>query len=502
MKRLATIALLVLLISCSCPAEEPQEQTWTCSMHPEVTAPRAGSCPICALELVQAKDQPKDKPQKNDRDKSGEEPTNKAAGHLSIVTPGGGSSVRQLLAVLSTQGKAGGHKPLIPSKNVDGNIDLQLQNVTWQEALEAVLAAGDLVAVEGEKSIRLYTAEEARKMNLPNVVNPWAQGETIHGTVKNNALRTAAPDNGVITSEQQLQALLKTWGADNTSWTTDFAENFVFVQTVSGPNRIILDYRFEKTDRNLMVMVGSTRMAGPGFGWAMQAVRKDGIKQINGKPVDFAAPEADVLVSASDAGKTRQVSRTDIIVIDLEGNPTTGYAWVLESIDGQAVRQVGSIKYIPPKDEPDDPEPRPGRGGTFHATFEAVKVGKATVTLAYRRPWEKDAKPAKTFTVTFDVGRAKARTATPAEPAADAARAVTVTVRLADEKPRYTLLGTTHADLTKLLAALKQAKADGATEVLIDITRDTPHKHLADVLNVARAAGFAKVGMKASDLPQ
>jgi biopolymer transport protein ExbD len=162
---------------------------------------------------------------------------------------------------------------------------------------------------------------------------------------------------------------------------------------------------------------------------------------------------------------------------------------VLDGIDGQAVRQVGSVKFVEPHARPGEKR-RLGAGGMFHATFQAVEAGKATVSLAYRRPWEKSKDPARTFSVTIDVKPARQEQA--------AARAVTVTVGMADGKPQYTLLGKHPKQLTDLLDALKSARENGATEVLLDVGTDVPQKHLADVINVAKAAGFASVGMKAS----
>jgi predicted secreted protein len=44
-----------------------------------------------------------------------------------------------------------------------------------------------------------------------------------------------------------------------------------------------------------------------------------------------------------------------------------------------------------------------GVGGVFVATFKAVRAGKTTVRMEYRRPWEKDVAPIETFAVTLDV---------------------------------------------------------------------------------------------------
>jgi predicted secreted protein len=42
-------------------------------------------------------------------------------------------------------------------------------------------------------------------------------------------------------------------------------------------------------------------------------------------------------------------------------------------------------------------------GGVFVATFKAMRAGKATVRMGYRRPWEKDTPPVETFAVTIEV---------------------------------------------------------------------------------------------------
>jgi inhibitor of cysteine peptidase len=44
-----------------------------------------------------------------------------------------------------------------------------------------------------------------------------------------------------------------------------------------------------------------------------------------------------------------------------------------------------------------------GSGGTQIFQFAADVSGSAKITLEYRRPWEKDAPPAKTFSVTINV---------------------------------------------------------------------------------------------------
>lgn len=84
-------------------------------------------------------------------------------GRVNIRPLVGGSDVRQVLSILSAEGRALGRKPLVPSQNVKGTISLLLEDVSWDVALEAVLRTQNLVQIEEENLIYIYTAEEADK---------------------------------------------------------------------------------------------------------------------------------------------------------------------------------------------------------------------------------------------------------------------------------------------------------------------------------------------------
>ncbi|MFP4055041.1 MAG: YbhB/YbcL family Raf kinase inhibitor-like protein [Phycisphaerae bacterium] len=111
-------------------------------------------------------------------------------------------------------------------------------------------------------------------------------GEGIAGTVKDDDLKKLAPDGQAIVQADRLAKLLKAWGAEDPNWTTDFSKNFVVVATADGPNRVLLGTK--KEDGNLKITAGSTLMAGPGFGWAMKVVSREGVKTVNGKPLPAA----------------------------------------------------------------------------------------------------------------------------------------------------------------------------------------------------------------------
>jgi len=82
----------------------------------------------------------------------------------------------------------------------------------------------------------------------------------------------------------------------------------------------------------------------------------------------------------------------ETFVIRLAGNPTTGYQWVLKSIDRKIAEPTGPLEY-----KQDEAKPgMVGVGGAYSLTIRGVKPGKTTAVLEYRRSWEKGA-PAKTF---------------------------------------------------------------------------------------------------------
>jgi hypothetical protein len=56
------------------------------------------------------------------------------------------------------------------------------------------------------------------------------------------------------------------------------------VGTVSGPNRVLLAPRLAE-DGDLRFLVAGTKMAGPGFGYALVKVSREGVKTVNGKPI-------------------------------------------------------------------------------------------------------------------------------------------------------------------------------------------------------------------------
>ncbi len=105
---------------------------------------------------------------------------------------------------------------------------------------------------------------------------------------------------------------------------------------------------------------------------------------------------SEVQLTAADNGSTVELESGQVLSITLEANPTTGYTWeVVEPLDGQVMRQVGEIEFIPNRQE----SGIVGSGGVQIIRFECVNAGQTVLKLVYHRPWETDVKPLETFSI-------------------------------------------------------------------------------------------------------
>ena len=104
-------------------------------------------------------------------------------------------------------------------------------------------------------------------------------------------------------------------------------------------------------------------------------------------------------IGESANGKTIEVIVGQKLIIALKGNPTTGYSWRIKKIEGDAITQIGKVKYLPREHAPR----MVGAGGIYIFTFRAQKVGVSKLLLVYKRAWEKSKPPARTFTATINV---------------------------------------------------------------------------------------------------
>ncbi|MBU3667373.1 MAG: hypothetical protein FGM53_02405 [Rhodocyclaceae bacterium] len=122
---------------------------------------------------------------------------------------------------------------------------------------------------------------------------------------------------------------------------------------------------------------------------------------LNGCAPSLFPVEMPVTASLSDSGGTASLIPYQPLVVRLPTNPSTGYVWSyvlagddvlhLESVSGEAPAPDGMV----------------GVPGLEVWSFRAQGAGSAVLTYVYARPWEKNALPAKTFTLRVEVNPAQ-----------------------------------------------------------------------------------------------
>lgn len=122
----------------------------------------------------------------------------------------------------------------------------------------------------------------------------WAAGKEIkvleswQGKSENDELQKAAPAGMFIADEGAWKELWQTWRGTEALPKVDFTKELMLVATASGPNTVGVSAKIDEKG-NVSVVGFSTMMAGPGFGYAMIKVSREGIKSVEGKAVGEAA---------------------------------------------------------------------------------------------------------------------------------------------------------------------------------------------------------------------
>ncbi len=97
-----------------------------------------------------------------------------------------------------------------------------------------------------------------------------------------------------------------------------------------------------------------------------------------------------------DSGAVVEMAPAQVVLVEIEGNPTTGFTWEMAEIDERVIAPVGDPQYESESDAD-------GSGGTYTFRFEAVGPGEAEVVMVYRQSWT-DVAPSRTFTFRVVVG--------------------------------------------------------------------------------------------------
>ena len=103
-----------------------------------------------------------------------------------------------------------------------------------------------------------------------------------------------------------------------------------------------------------------------------------------------------VEVTEEQNGGLVALSVRDKVRVVIDGNPTTGFLWKADDLDGSLLRQVGEPSFKPYSQ-------LTGGGGDFALTFEALKAGATRLRLIYHRPFEKGVPPGRVYEVLVDI---------------------------------------------------------------------------------------------------
>ena len=104
----------------------------------------------------------------------------------------------------------------------------------------------------------------------------------------------------------------------------------------------------------------------------------------------------ELVLTEQDDGKIVGAVVDQSIFVNLRGNPSTGYTWLLTSTNGDSVVPTGPAAYTP------DAGGGPGSPGTFSFPFRAVHSGPTTLAFDYLQPWD-PASVLQSFSATIEV---------------------------------------------------------------------------------------------------
>ncbi|MEN9879637.1 MAG: hypothetical protein RIQ55_283 [Pseudomonadota bacterium] len=122
---------------------------------------------------------------------------------------------------------------------------------------------------------------------------------------------------------------------------------------------------------------------------------------LNGCAPSLFPVEMPVTASLSDSGGTASLVPYQPLVVRLPTNPSTGYVWSY-AVAGDDVLRLDTVTGEAPA-----PDGMVGVPGLEVWSFRAQGTGTAVLTYVYARPWEKNALPAKTFTLRVEVSPAQ-----------------------------------------------------------------------------------------------
>ena len=110
---------------------------------------------------------------------------------------------------------------------------------------------------------------------------PLKATNTWMGSIADEKLAKAMPENGVITNAKDFETLVKAWKVAEKVPEVNFDKEIVLAAKTEGSKLTLNASLDEKGDRKALGL--ATRDLGPGFRYVIISVPKEGVKTVNGK---------------------------------------------------------------------------------------------------------------------------------------------------------------------------------------------------------------------------
>ena len=98
-------------------------------------------------------------------------------------------------------------------------------------------------------------------------------------------VKKEAPKNGYLTNQKDFEKLWKAWSIKGDAPNIDFTKQIAFVHLATGPNLPSANYVLDSVG-NLQAKVVQTLIGGPGFGYSVDVLDREGIKSYQGKAIE------------------------------------------------------------------------------------------------------------------------------------------------------------------------------------------------------------------------
>jgi predicted secreted protein len=205
---------------------------------------------------------------------------------------------------------------------------------------------------------------------------------------------TEAYDGGVLTLSPGDELVVKLGGGAGSAYTWVPAFNDPSLLQPAGPaagevapgGGGVRVFRFKAN--------ASRGSASLGFAWVRPSETEESPGRLFRALVSFGPSVAPRHLKAqvTDEGSRLYLTQGDTLIVRLPATVSTGFGWaVLRS--SPILKQAGDPKFEPP------PQGMPGAEGTQVLEFQVTAAGTTWLELGYKRPFEKESKPTKTWSV-------------------------------------------------------------------------------------------------------